>query len=63
MCTVFVPSSEDRNNYACGVFIVFSQVSGNEIIVLTKNKLNPFEDIDSVSSNMQRYFSFEVLGL
>ena len=40
-----------------GLVFIFSQFSAIEITVLTKKFFYPVEDIDSVKSNVKRYFT------
>ena len=56
----FVPTFEENGNFMLGVvFLLFSQFSPIEIKVFDKNILYPIEDIDFLSSNLKRYFTFD----
>ena len=55
-----VPTFEENGNFMLGVvFLLFSQFSPIEIKVFDKNILYPIEDIDFLSSNLKRYFTFD----
>ena len=56
---IVVPTFEENVIFMLDVVSLFSQFSPIEIIVFNENFLYPIEDIDSLSSNVKRYFTSE----
>ena len=56
MRAIVIPTFEENGMFMLGVVLLFRQFSAIEIIVFNKKLLCPIEDIDSLKSNLKRYF-------
>ena len=58
LSAIIVATFEENVIFMLGVVFLFSQFSPIEIIISNKKFQNPIEDIDFLSSNVKRYFTY-----